>query len=325
MPHTLLTRRALLQASAAAAAFACVSRAGAQAWPTRSIRLICPWTAGGSIDGVMRAMGQSVSRQLGVTLVVENRPGASGTLGAVELANAKPDGYTLSQIPPATFSLPNMQKVQFDPIKDITYIAGLAGSTNGLVARSDGPVKSIRELVDFARAQPDAFTYSSPGVGTFAQLAAEDFAQKAGIKLRHIPYKGDADALQAVLGGHVMAVSSSTSWAPHVDSGTLRLLANYGTTRIKHWPDAPTLRETGYETVFTDSPYGIGGPRGMDSAIVGKIQEAFHQALSDPQVVALLDRNDMPVMFQDHAAFTKYARDTLAARKVVIDRLGLGI
>ena len=318
-------RRRWLQTAAAGAAALAAPALRAQDWPARPIRLVCPWTAGGSIDGVMRTMGQSVGRILGTTVVVDNKPGASGTLGAIEMVNARPDGYTLTQIPPATFSLPAMQKVQFDPLKDITYIIGLAGSTNGLVARSDGPVKSIRELVESSRANPGSFTYSSPGVGTFAQLAAEDFAQKAGIRLQHIPYKGDADALQAVLAGQVLAVSSSTSWAPHVDNGTLRLLANYGTTRIKRWPNAPTLRETGYETVFTDSPYGIGGPRGMDPAIVLRLHNAFRQALEDPAVLALLDRNDMPVIYQDTAAFTRYAAQTLAARKAIIDRLGLGI
>jgi tripartite-type tricarboxylate transporter receptor subunit TctC len=317
------SRRTLLRAAAAAAV--APGAVMAQAWPNRPIRLICPWTAGGSIDGVMRAMGTVVGRVLNTTVVVENKAGASGVLGATELARARPDGYLLSQIPPATFSLPHMQKVQFDPLTDITYIIGLAGSTNCLVARSDGPVKSIRELVEFSRANPEGFTYSSAGIGSFGNLAAEDLAQKAGIRLRHVPYKGDADGMQAVLGGHVMAVSSSTSWAAHVDAGTFRILCNYGNTRIKRWPNAPTLREEGYETAFTDSPYGIGGPKGMDADITLRIHDAFKQALSDPSVATLLERNDMPVIYQDTATFTKYARDTLAVRRKVIERLGLAI
>lgn len=318
------SRRRLLQGLAATAAAIAAPRVLAQAWPSRPIRLICPWTAGGSIDGVMRAMAVVVSRILGTAVVVENKAGASGVLGATELARAKPDGYLLSQIPPATFSLPHMQKVQFDPLTDITYVVGLAGSTNGLAVRADGP-RNIRELVEFARAKPEAFTYSSGGTGSFGNLAAEDFAQQAGIKLRHVPYKGDADGLQAVLGGHVMGISASTSWAPHVDAGTMRLLCNYGTTRIKRWPAAPTLKEEGYETAFTDSPYGIGAPKGLDPDLTHRIQEAFHQALTDPNVAALLDRNDMPVIYQDSAAFTRYARDTLAARRKVIERMGLAI
>ncbi len=316
------TRRSLLKAGATTAAAIAAPGAFAQAYPARPIRLICPWTAGGSIDGVMRAMGLSLGRILGTTVLVDNKPGASGTLGVIELVNARPEGYTLSQIPPATFSLPNMQKVQFDQLKDITYIAGLAGSTNGLVARTDSPIKSIKDLVDFAKANPGGYTYSSPGVGTFAQLAAEDFAFKAGIKLRHIPYKGDADGLQALLAGHVMALSSSTSWASQVDSGACRLLASYGSKRIKRWAASPTLRELGFNTI-PESPFGIGAPKGMDPALVARLQDAFKLTLEDPLVVAVLDKYDMPVHYMGAADYTRWSQDAFDSHKAMITRLGL--
>jgi tripartite-type tricarboxylate transporter receptor subunit TctC len=133
-------------------------------------------------------------------------------LGANELVNAKPDGYTLSQLPHGVFRIPHMQKVQFDTLKDFTWIACLTGYTFGLVVPADSPIKSIKDLVDYAKANPGKFTYGSTGTGTSPHLAVEEFAQRAGIKLTHVPFKGNADNMQAILGGHIMAASDATGW-----------------------------------------------------------------------------------------------------------------
>jgi tripartite-type tricarboxylate transporter receptor subunit TctC len=202
-------------------------------FPSRPIKLICPWPAGGSTDGVMRALAESATRILGNPVVIENKAGASGMLGPNELVNAKPDGYTLSQLTIGVLRLPHMQKMQFNPMQDFTYIACLTGYTFGIVVRSDSPIKSIKDLVDFAKANPGKFTYGSTGNGTTPHLAVEEFAMKAGIQLQHIPFKGSADGMAALLGGHVMSHSDATGWAPHVDAGTCRLLATYGSKRTK--------------------------------------------------------------------------------------------
>ncbi|MDB5771682.1 MAG: hypothetical protein JWM42_2056, partial [Burkholderia sp.] len=295
------TRRDFLKTSAAAAAtIAFPSIVSAQSYPSRPIKLICPWPAGGSTDIVVRAFAESAGKALGGQMIVENKPGAGGTMGAIELANAKPDGYTLSQLPLGIFRIPHMQKVQFDPLKDLTYVACLTGYTFGMAVRADSPIKTIKDLVEFAKANPEKFTYGSTGTGTTPHLVVEQFAKRAGIKLLHVPFKGSADGMQAVLGGHVMAHSDATGWGPFVDAGRAHLLATYGSKRTKRWSHVPTLQELGYQTV-SDSPFGIGGPKGMEPAVVLRIQEAFHQALSDPAVIALLDRNDMPVIYQDSA------------------------
>lgn len=320
------TRRDFLKTTAAAAATVAVpSIAFSQAsdFPNRPIKLICPWPAGGPTDAVMRAMAESAGKALGGTVIVENKGGAGGTLGAIELVNAKPDGYTLSQMPLGIFRIPHMQKVQFDPLKDFTYIACLTGYTFGLVVPTASPIMSIKDLVAFAKANPGKFTYASTGNGTTPHLVMEEFAQRAGIKLAHIPYKGNADATAALLGGHVMSLSDSTGWAPHVEAGKLRLLATYGSKRTKKWPNVPTLQDLGYDTV-SDSPFGIGGPKGMDPALVKRLQDAFKKTVEDPAVVAMLDKFDQPIIYMDSARYTQFAKETFEAEKKTIERLGLG-
>ena len=319
----MIARRKFLTVAAAAGSAAIApSIARAQAFPARTIRYICPWPAGGSTDIVMRAFAESAGRALGQTMLVENKPGAGGTLGAIELVNARPDGYTLAQAPISVFRIPHMQKVQFDPLKDFTWIACLTGYTFGLVVRVDSPIRSIKDLVDFAKANPGKFTYGNTGTGTSPHLAVEEFAQRAGIQLQPVPYKGNAENMQAILGGHVMGASDATGWGPHVDAGKLRLLATYGSKRTKKWPNVPTLDELGYKTV-SDSPFGVVGPRGMDAAVVKTLHDAFRKTLDDPAVLAVLDKYDQSVIYLDTAAYTRYARETFDSEKRLIERLGL--
>ena len=317
------TRRDFLKTTAAAAA--AVTFPGivqAQAFPSRPIKLICPWPAGGSTDIVMRAFAESAGKTLGGQMIVENKPGAGGTLGAVELVNAKPDGYTLSQLPLGIFRLPHMQKVQFDPLKDLTYVACLTGYTFGIVVRADSPLKTMQDLVDYAKANPGKLSYGSTGAGTTPHLVVEQFARRAGVKLQHIPFKGNADGMQAVLGGHVMAHSDATGWGPHVDAGRCRLLATYGSKRTKRWPDVPTLLELGYQTV-SDSPFGIGAPAGMEPALTKRLQDAFKKSLEDPAVLSVLDKYDQPIIYLDSAGYTKFAKETFEAERETITSLGL--
>jgi tripartite-type tricarboxylate transporter receptor subunit TctC len=318
-------RRRLIQAALSTpAAIALPTIATAQAFPARPIRLICPWPAGGASDAVMRALGESAGKALGGTFVVENKAGASGMLGPNELVGARPDGHTLSQLTIGIARLPHMQKMQFDPLKDFTYVANLTGYTFGMVVRSDSPVKSIKDLVDFAKANPDKFTYGSPGSGTTPHLAVEEFAYRAGIKLQHVPFKGFAEGMQSLLGGHVMAHSDSTGWAPHVDAGTARLLATYGSKRTKRWPNAPTLNELGYDTV-SESPFGIGGPKGMDAAVTRRLHDAFRKTLEDPQVLAAFEKYDQAPIYMNSEDYAKFIREQYVKEKVLIERLGLSL
>ncbi len=313
----------ILRGAALALALA-AGAASAHRSPTKPITLICPWPAGGSSDLVMRAFAESMGKQLGQQVIIENRPGASGTIGAGVMVNARPDGYTLTQLPISVFRLPLMQKTPFDPLKDITYIINVTGYTFGLVVRADAPWKDLSEFVAYAKANPEKITYGTPGAGTTPHLAVEQFSLEAGIKLTHIPFKGFAENMQSLLGGHTMALSDSTGWAPHVDSGKARLLATYGSKRTKRWPQVPTLLDAGYHTV-SDSPYGFGGPKGMDPKVVKVLHDAFRKAMDDPKVLAMLEKFDQPVIYMNGEDYTKYAKKTMDEEKALIDRLGMAV
>jgi tripartite-type tricarboxylate transporter receptor subunit TctC len=317
-----MDRRTLLTAAGAAAVLPhAVVRA--QAFPARPISIYVAFPAGGPTDQFFRALAEAASKVLGQSVIVENKPGAGGTLAPIAAKNAKPDGYVVSQMPLGVFRVPHMQKApQFDPIKDFTYVINLTGYTFGLAVPANAPWKTIRDYVEDAKRNPGKVDYGSTGTGTTPHLVMEEFAQKAGMKLTHVPYKGSADLMQAILGGHIQSASDSTGWAPHVEAGKLRLLATFGPKRTKRWPDVPTLSELGYDTV-SESPFGLAGPAGMDPAVVRTLHDAFKKALDDPKVLALVDRYDQPVVYMSAEDYSKFARQTYEAEKSTVERLGL--
>jgi tripartite-type tricarboxylate transporter receptor subunit TctC len=317
-----LNRRQVLARAAAVAAPAIVSpwALAQDKFPNRPITLISPWTPGGASDGVMRAFAESAGRALGGTVLIETKPGAGGTLGAVAMMTAKPDGYTLTQLPLGIYRIPHMQKTQFDPVKDLTHIVCLTGYTFGLAARPDAPYKTLKEMVAYARANPGKVVYGHTGTGTTPHLAIEEFAAKAGIVLQDIPYKGSAEILQAILGGHIPLMSGTTEFAPHVMAGKLNLLATLGSKRNKAFPNVPTVKESGWDTV-TESPFGIGGPKNMDPALVKILHDAFRKTLEDQRVLDTLDKFYMPTLYMSTAEYAAYAERTFSAEKATIDRL----
>jgi len=320
---TVITRRTILAATCASAALAAPRLWAQERFPSRPITLICPWPPGGSSDAVIRAFAESVGRALGgASVVVENRAGAGGTLGAAAMVTAKPDGYLLTQLPLGIYRIPHMQKTPFDPVKDITHIICTTGYTFGIVVPADSPFRTLEDMIKAAKAQPGKINYGHTGVGTTPHLAIEEFSQKAGIELNHIPYKGSAEILQAILGGQLMMMSGTTEFAPHVEAGRLRLLATLGRNRTKRFPNVPTVRELGYDTI-TESPFGFGGPRGMDPTVVRTLHDAFKRALEDPKVLAMLDKFDMPVVYMNSDEYTAYAARTFAAERATMQRLGL--
>ena len=259
---------------------------------------------------------------LGQTLIIENRAGASGMLGTKVLSTSKPDGYTIGQVPISVTRFAQLRTVQLDPLKDFTYLARVNGQTFGLVVRADSPWKTLAEFVAAAKAKPGLITDGSAGIGGATHVGMEEFNLLAGIQLNHIPYKGGAPALQDLLGGQVDAVADSTSWAPHVKSGKLRLLVTWGATRTKDFANVPTLKEAGYDLVV-DAPNGIGAPKGMDPAVVAKLRDAFRKAAADPDFIATCDRIDSPVMYLDQPDYEKYIAATYRKDTQLIERLKL--
>ena len=293
----------------------------AQDYPNRPITLIVPWPAGGSTDTHLRKLGELASKHLGQPIVIENRPGAGGMLGPAGMAaNAKPDGYTLSQLTVGAFRQPHMMKVDWDPLKDFTYIIGVSGYTFGIVVKNDSPFKTFEDFVAYAKANPGKLSYSSTGNGTSPHLLPEELAYKAGVQLLHVPYKGNADSTQALMGGHVMAQSDATGWGKFVDAGTFRLLVTFGEQRTR-W-GAPTAKELGYDIV-SYSPYGIVGPKGMDPKVVKIIHDAFKKAIDDPEHERILKTLDQVYWYKSSDDYAKWAAETLASERRTIERLGL--
>lgn len=321
------TRRQFVLGSLAnlgsAALLAAVPRAAfANTWPERPITFICPWPAGGTADITMRALCSAAAKVLGQTIVVDNRTGASGMLGLKAMATAKPDGYTIGQIPISVTRFSQLGTVQLDPLKDLTYIARTSGQTFGLAVRADAPWKTLKEFVAAAKATPGKLTYGSAGIGGATHVGMEEFALIAGIQLNHIPYRGGAPALQDLLGGQVDALADSSSWAPHVKAGKLRLLATWGEKRTQDFPEVPTLREQGFDLVV-DAPNGIGAPKGIEPAILAKLREAFKTAAASPEFSAACDKIDAPLMYLDGPDYEKYVGAVFQKEKVLIEKLKL--
>lgn len=268
----------------------------------------------------MRALATATEKYLGQPIVVENRPGAAGTLGAQAMVTAKPDGYTITQVPITVFRNPHLTKVGYDPLTDLTYLIGVSGYTFGVVVRADAPWKTFQELVAYAKANPGKPSYGTPGQNTSLHVTMEDIAHRYGISWTHVPFKGNADNMQALLGGHIDASADATGWAPHVDAGKMRLLVTWGPQRTKRWPQVPTLKELGYDIVST-SPYGIAGPKGMDPKVVKILHDAFHKGMQDPIHMKVMEQLDQDLLYLSSEDYAKFARETFAAEKAAMARL----
>ena len=315
-------RQLVLGALSATALTATSSRLSAQTWPERSITFICPWPAGGTADQSMRALCSVAARVLGQSIAVENKVGASGMIGAKALASAKPDGYTIGQIPISVTRFSQLGTLAADPRKDFTYIARTSGQTFGIAVPANSPFKTLKDFVAYAKANPGKVSYAHAGVGGATHVGMEEFASVAGIQFNHVPCKGGSEALQGVLGGHVDALADSSSWAPHVEAGKLRLLATWGELRTARFKDVPTLRELGYDVVV-DAPNGIGAPKGLNPAVAAKLRDAFRQAANSPEFKAVIDKLDAPLLYLDGPDYEKYVHTVYQKETVLIDKLKL--
>jgi tripartite-type tricarboxylate transporter receptor subunit TctC len=319
----MIQRSSLLRATALAALTAALPlAASAQAFPAKPIKLVIAFPAGGPTDITMRQLADNASKILGQPVIVDNKPGAGGTLPAQALQTTSPDGYTIGQIPLGVFRLGYTTKINWDPIKDISYVINVTGYAFGIVVPADSPIKNWADYVAYAKANPGKLTYGSTGTLTSPHLTTELIAQKAGIELQHIPYKGSADLMLALQSGQLMSGADSTGFAPQVEAGKLRVLNTWGEKRLAKFPDAPTLKELGIDIV-QNSPFGIGAPKGTPPEVVKKLHDAFKQAMEEPSYVAALGKYDMLPDYKSSAQYTQFAKDTVAREKVIIEKLGL--
>ena len=296
---------------------------GQPRFPDRPIRMIGPWTPGGATDIQMRSVCEQAARRLGQPVIVENRPGASGTLGAQLLAReARPDGYTLSQMPNGVFRMPAMmERAQWDPTRDFTWIVRLVGYMGGVIVRPDAPWRTMVELLDHARAHPGTINYGTPGANT-TDVQMTRLARLAGVQWVAVPFRGAAPNMQALMAGDIHFSAETSAWADMALEGRFRVLAVWMSERARRFPDVPTFRDLGYD-VLGESTYGIAGPRGMDPEVVGIIHDAFKAAVHDPAHLAVIARFDMPVRYLNTEDYATAAMQQNEEERRTVRELGL--
>jgi tripartite-type tricarboxylate transporter receptor subunit TctC len=268
-------------------------------------------------------MAEAAAKKFGQPIVVENKGGASGVLGAVALQNEKPDGYVISQMHMSVLRQPLLNRsLTYNPITDLTYILQVTGYVMGVVVRADAPWKTLPELLAFARTNPGKLNYGTLGVGSTQQLAMERVAMLQNLTWTHAPYRGTADTMRALMGGEIDFASEASGWAPLVQTGKLRLLAVFTGNRARRFPDAPTVRELGIDVVV-DSPGGLIGPKGMDPAVVKILGDVFRAAAQEPKHLEFLDNMDQPLLLLDGPAYRDAMAKTYEEERELLRRLNL--
>ena len=298
--------------------------AAAAPFPSRPISLWVPWPAGGATDISLRLLAELAAPGLGQPITIENRGGAGGTLAMPVLQLARPDGYTIAQMPQPVFHMPHIQKVLWDPIRDVTPIIQVSSVTFGVLVPGGSAFNSLDDLFKFAKAHPGELTIATNGIGTTPHMVLEQIFTARGLRYIHVPYKGTSEQLLAITSGQVMAGVNSSGFAPSVDAGTLRLLAIFSAERSKRWPQVPTLRELGIDIV-AKSPYGLAGPRGLPPQVVSVLHDAFKKALFEPRFKTELVKYDQEIDYLGPEAYAQACRELYEQDRIATEKLGLSI
>ena len=262
-----------------------VPAAFAQNYPVKPVRVIVPVATGGGTDFLARIVTKELSENMGRQFVVDNRAGAGGSIGGQTVATAAPDGYTLIMGYTASHGInPALQKLPYDPVRDFTPITQVASATNMLVVHPSLPVKSVQDLIAYAKQKPGRLRYASAGTGTAPHMSGELFDLMAGTKMIHVPYKGAGPALTDVLGGHVdLTFTSLPAGIPHVKAAKLRAIATTSLKRATAMPDLPTIHESGLKGFNTDQWYGLLGPAKLPQPIATRLHDETVKALKDDE------------------------------------------
>ena len=297
--------------------------AAAPRWkPERPITLYNPFAVGGVTDLHLRFVGERVSRILGQPVLVEARAGAAGTLAPAALMTAKPDGQTLACYTINSLRYPHYQPVNWHPLRDFSFITGLSSYTFALVVRADSPWKTVEDLITAGKADPEKFTYGTSGIGGSGHLMMIEIEQAASSRFTHVPYKGGAEWMQALLGGHIQFVADASQWGPFVDDGRCRILAMATEQRLPRYASAPTLKERGINAVG-QSPYGLVGPKDLPPAIVQSLYDAFNDASQDPGLAQLLDRYVQVPWRRNPAEYRAFAEQYFNSVRPLLIKAGM--
>jgi len=276
----------LVRIAASLALALAASAAHAQAWPNKPIKMIVPFPAGGPTDVLTRSLSDKLSTALGQPVVVDNKPGAGGTIGSDLAAKSPNDGYTLLMATGSTHSVgPYLQKLPYDPVKDFVPVIYVGYATNIMLVSPKIPAKNVREFIELAKKDPYKYNYSTSGIGSVAHLTAEMFAAQAGIKLTHVPYKGTQLSIPDLAQGSVSILFDSVMTAkPHLDSGRLNALGISSLQRSELVPNLPTIDESGLKGFDSWNYFGIFAPAGTPKAVVDRVNAEMNKILRDPAI-----------------------------------------
>ncbi|MBR0650898.1 tripartite tricarboxylate transporter substrate binding protein [Roseomonas terrae] len=296
-----------------------------EVWPTRQVVLVVPYPPGGSTDNVARPLMQEWSKIIGQTIIIENRGGAGGTIGAEYVVRSRPDGYTLLLFPTAIFTIsPTMMRPPYDTDKDLVPIARAAASDAFVVVNPNVPVRSIQELVAYAKAHPGTLRFGSAGNGTITQLQCEIFGDHAGVRLEHVPYRGSGLAVNDLVAGHIQMMCDPAT-LPMVRQGQLRPLATFGEQRHPEFPNVPTLMESGLADRGAMSWFGIAAPAGTPLPVRERIAATLEQALKSEDVARGLALGGLRPAFEQGEAFANRITGDRAIFAEIIRRTGAGV
>ena len=291
-------------------------------YPSKPITFVLPYPAGGSTDLTTRALANAAKKYLGQPIIIENKPGGGATVGPTLLLTKPPDGYTIGLITSGVTIAYHMGKLRFNPNDEVTHIMRWGGYLFGIMVHADARWKTIQEFIQYSRENPQQVTYTSVGVGTSPHLAMEELAMAAGnVQWIHVPSKGGSEASTALLGGHVDA-SSGSSGLQLVDAGKFRLLATYTEHRSERYPQAPTLKELGYNVV-SYSPLGIIGPKGIPKEITAKLHDVFKKAMEDTEFQAIMKKFDMSLLYLNPEDYENFFRKDSEQIGKLVQKLGL--